>query len=48
MPTAAVYVLPGASHEWLVDADVASGATLQLMAQDDARAVQAELVVAGR
>jgi fimbrial chaperone protein len=48
MPSDAVYVLPGASHEWLVDADVASGTTLQLIAQNDARAVQADLVVADR
>lgn len=48
MPIAAVYVLPGASHEWLVDTNVASGTSLQLVAQDDARTVQAELVVADR
>lgn len=48
MPSTAVYVLPGASHEWLVDASVASGTTLRLVAQDDARTVQAELVVADR
>lgn len=48
MPAGAVYVLPGASREWLVNADVASGTTLKLVAQNDARPVQADLVVADR
>lgn len=43
-----VYVLPGASHEWLVDAAVASGDNLHLTAQTESGTVQADLVVATR
>jgi fimbrial chaperone protein len=45
IPTKTVYVLPGAVHEWLVDAAVTSGEALHLAAQTESGTVQADLVV---
>lgn len=43
-----VYVLPGASHDWLVKAPVAAGTHLHFIAQADGGPVQTDLVVAGQ
>lgn len=43
-----VYVLPGATREWLVDAKVASGTHLALTAEAGTGTMQADMVVAGR
>lgn len=48
MPRKTVYVLPGTSHEWLVEAAVASGDDLRLTAQTDSGTVQADLAVVAR
>jgi fimbrial chaperone protein len=46
MPQQPVYVLPGTTHEWVIDAPDAPGERLHLSAQRDSGAVvQAELVV---
>lgn len=46
MPPQPVYVLPGATHEWMVDAPGTLGERLHLTAQrDSGEAVQADLVV---
>jgi fimbrial chaperone protein len=46
MPDSAVYVLPGTSHEWIVDAAAAPGETFHLTALIDSGTVQADLVAA--
>ncbi|KAA0070135.1 fimbria/pilus periplasmic chaperone [Rhodanobacter sp. T12-5] len=43
-----VYVLPGASHDWVVDTNVASGTHLRLTAEAETGVIQTDLVVAGR
>jgi fimbrial chaperone protein len=43
-----VYVLPGATHEWRVDAKVASGTHLRLTAEAETGTMQTDMVVAGR
>lgn len=48
MSGATVYVLPGASHDWVVDASVASGTNLRIDAEAETGAIQTDLVVAGR
>jgi fimbrial chaperone protein len=48
MSMKAVYVLSGTSHEWLVDAAVASGDNLHFTAQTESGIIQADLVVATR
>lgn len=48
IPAETVYVLPGASHVWMVEASVASGTPLHLSAQSDAGELQTDLVVAGK
>lgn len=46
MPQQPVYVLPGAAHEWLIEAPAMIGAPLHLTAQrDSGEVVQADLVV---
>ena len=48
IPAETVYVLPGASHVWMVEASVAGGTPLHLSAQSDAGELQTDLVVAGK
>jgi fimbrial chaperone protein len=48
LPGKTVYVLPGATHTWLVDATAASGEKLHLTAETESGAIQADLVVAAR
>ena len=44
-----VYVLPGATHDWLLNAPIVPGTHLHLAAtQSNGRSMQADLVVAGR
>lgn len=44
-----VYVLPGATHDWLLNIPIPPGAHLHLAAtQSNGRSMQADLVVAGR
>lgn len=43
-----VYVLPGATHDWLLDTPIAPGTHLHLAAQSDGRSMQTDLVVDGR
>lgn len=48
IPGETAYVLPGASHVWVVQAGVVSGTHLHLAAETDSGAIQTDLVVAGR
>jgi fimbrial chaperone protein len=48
IPGETVYVLPGASHVWVVQTGVVSGTHLHLAAETDSGAIQTDLVVAGR
>ena len=48
IPGETVYVLPGASHVWVVQAGVVRGTHLHLAAETDSGAIQTDLVVAGR
>ncbi len=48
MSGATVYVLPGASHDWMVDASVANGTHLRVTAEAETGPMQTDLVVAGR
>jgi fimbrial chaperone protein len=43
-----VYVLPGATHDWLLKTPIAPGTHLHLAAESDGRSLQTDLVVAGR
>lgn len=43
-----VYVLPGATHDWLLNTPIVPGTHLHLAAQSDGRSMQTDLVVAGR
>jgi fimbrial chaperone protein len=41
-----VYVLPGATHDWLLNTPIAPGSKLHLAAQSDGRSIQTDLIVA--
>jgi len=43
-----VYVLPGATHDWLLNTPIAPGTHLHLVMQSDDRSMQTDLVVAGK
>jgi fimbrial chaperone protein len=43
-----VYVLPGATHDWLLNTPIAPGAHLHLAVQSDSHNMQTDLIVAGR
>ena len=48
IPGETVYVLPGASHDWAVNANVTSGAHLHLTVETETGTIQTDLVVTGR
>jgi fimbrial chaperone protein len=43
-----VYVLPGATHDWLLNTPIAPGTPLHLAMESDGRNMQTDLVVAGK
>ncbi|NUO74350.1 MAG: molecular chaperone, partial [Frateuria sp.] len=47
MPSNAAYILPGNSHDWVIDAAVAQGSHLKLAADSDNQSLQSDIVVAG-
>jgi fimbrial chaperone protein len=47
MPAGTVYVLPGGSHEWLINGAEASGSRLTLTTESEPQALRIDLAVAG-